>query len=95
MPIGALVCKAIEPAIEHAQLVRQPGTAGLREFVEAHVRDGRCRVVREEISVTVTDVDRRGFALVDYADYGPAWTDAENVWGYFEAPEKVKNWPKP
>ena len=52
-------------------------------------------MVREEVSVTVTDVDRRGFALVEYADYGPAWTDAENVWGYFEAPEKVKNWPKP
>jgi hypothetical protein len=95
MPLGALVCKNLEPTIEHARLVRQPTTAGLRQFVEAQVEKGSCRVVKEEVSVGVVDVDGRGFALVDFGDSGQWWTDAENVWGYFDAPAKVKSWKKP
>ncbi|MGE3144527.1 MAG: hypothetical protein AB7K35_02965 [Pseudorhodoplanes sp.] len=95
MPQGALVCRTIEPAIEHARIVRQPTTAGLRAFVEAQVASGACRVVRTEVAVVVVDVDRRGFALVDEGPNGRGWTDAENVWGYFDAPAKVKAWKKP
>ena len=95
MPLGALVCKAIESAIEHARLVRQPSTAGLRAFVEAQVQAGSCRVIKDEVSVTVVGVDKRGFAFVDQADHGRWWTDAENLWGYFDTPAKVKGWTKP
>lgn len=94
MPQGALICRAIEPAIEHARIVRQPTTAGLREFVEAQVASGACRVVRVEVTVVVVDVDRRGYALVEDGPNGRGWTDAENVWGYFNAPAKVKAWKK-
>ena len=41
----------------------------------------------------MVDVDQRGFALVE--DDGYWWTDAENLWGYFYAPAKVKAWKKP
>ncbi len=51
-------------------------------------------MVKGEISVTVIDVDKHGFALVDHADRR-AWTDAENLWGYFDTPAKVKAWTKP
>jgi hypothetical protein len=95
MPLGALVCKTIEPAIEHARLVRQPSTAGLRAFVEAQVQAGSCRVIKDEVLVTVVDLDQRGFALVDQAGHGQWWTDAENLWGYFDTPAKVKAWTKP
>ena len=93
MPLGALVCKTIEPTIEHARLVRQPSTDGLRAFVEAQVAKGDCRVIKAEVSVRVVDVDQRGFALVE--DNGQWWTDAENLWGYFDTPAKVKAWKKP
>jgi hypothetical protein len=93
MPLGALVCKTIEPTIEHARLVRQSGTDGLRAFVEAQVAKGDCRVIRAEVSVRVVDVDQRGFALVE--DNGHWWTDAENLWGYFDTPAKLKAWKKP
>ena len=48
MPLGALVCKALDPTIEHARLVRQPSTAGLRALVEAQVESGACRVIKSE-----------------------------------------------
>lgn len=95
MPLGALICKTIEPTIEHARIVRQPSSAGIRPFVEAQVASGACRVVRVEVTVEVVDVDRRGFALVADGPNGQGWTDAENVWGYFDAPAKVKAWKKP
>lgn len=96
MPLGAFECKTIEPVIEHAKIVRQPTTAGLREFVEAKVASGDCRVVKTEVKVTVADVDQRGYALVQQpGETSKWWTDAENVWGYFEAPKKVKEWKKP
>ena len=95
MPLGALVCKAIETTIEHARIVRQPTTAGLREFVEAQVASGACRMVKVETSVGVIDVDQRGYALIDDGRNGQGWTDAENLWGYFDTPNKVKTWKKP
>lgn len=95
MPLGALVCKAIEPAIEHARLVRQPTTAGLRDFVEGQVESGACRVIKSEVTVGVVNVDKRGFALVEEdGQNGQWWTDAENLWGYFDTPAKVKAWKK-
>lgn len=93
MPLGALLCKTIEPTIEHAKLVRQATTAGLRPFVEGAVARGQCRVMKTEASVEVLDVDKRGFALI--RDDGEWWTDAENLWGYFDTPAKVKAWTKP
>jgi hypothetical protein len=95
MPLGALVCKAIEATIEHARIVRQPTTAGLREFVEAQVASGACRVIKVEATVGVIDVDQRGYALIDDGQNGQGWTDAENLWGYFDTPNKVKTWKKP
>ena len=96
MPLGAFECKTIEPVVEHAKIVRQPTTAGLREFVEAKVASGECRVVKTEVTITVTSVDQRGFALVQETGQSDKWwTDAENVWGYFDAPKKVKEWKKP
>ncbi len=95
MPLGALLCKAIEPTIEHARIVRQPTTAGLREFVQAQTESGACRVVGAEATVGVVDVDQRGFALVEeQGRSGRWWTDAENLWGYFDTPAKVKAWRK-
>ncbi len=93
MPMGALLCKAIEPTIEHARIVRQPTSEGLRAFVEAQVASGACRMVKSEVAVTVVDVDQRGFALVK-DESGQWWTDAENIWGYFDTPAKVKAWKK-
>ena len=96
MPLGAFECKTIEPVVEHAKIVREPTTAGLRPFVEAKVASGECRVVASEVTITVADVDPRGFALVQRTGATDRWwTDAENVWGYFDAPEKVKGWKKP
>lgn len=95
MPLGAFECKTIEPVVEHAKIVRQPTTAGLREFVEAKVASGDCRVVKSEVTVSVVDVDQRGFALVQQTGQSDRWwTDAENVWGYFDAPAKLKAWKK-
>ena len=94
--LGAFECKTIDPVIEHAKIVRQPTTAGLREFVEAKVASGDCRVVKTEVTITVADVDQRGFALVQQTgESGKWWTDAENVWGYFDTPKKLKEWKKP
>jgi hypothetical protein len=96
MPLGAFECKTIEPVAEHAKIVRQPTTAGLREFVEAKVASGECRVVKTEVTITVADVDQRGFALVQETGRSDKWwTDAENVWGYFDTPKKLKEWKKP
>lgn len=96
MPLGAFECKTIEPVVEHAKIVRQPTTEGLRPFVETNVASGACRVVKSEVTVTVADVDPRGFALVQETGQSDRWwTDAENVWGYFDAPKKVKEWRKP
>ena len=47
-----------------------------------------------ETTVGVIDVDARGYALVEDGQNGQLWTDAENLWGYFDAPGKVKAWPK-
>ena len=96
MPLGAFECKTIDPVVEHAKIVRQPTTAGLREFVEAKVASGECRVVKSEVTIQVVDVDQRGFALVrQTGESDKWWTDAENVWGYFDAPKKLKEWKKP
>jgi len=96
MPLGAFECKTIEPVIEHAKIVRAPTTAGLREFVEGKVASGECRVVKTEVTVSVAGVDQRGYALVQQTgESSKWWTDAENVWGYFEAPKKVKEWKAP
>ena len=96
LPLGAFECKSIAPVIEHAKIVRQPTTDGLRELVEAKVASGECRVVKTEVTITVADVDQRGFALVRETGQSDTWwTDAENVWGYFDAPKKVKDWKKP
>jgi hypothetical protein len=96
MPLGAFACKTIDPVIEHAGIVRQPTSAGLREFVEGKVESGACRVFKAEETVQVIDVDPRGYALVEEKGKTEKWwTDAENVWGYFDAPAKVKAWKKP
>jgi hypothetical protein len=93
MPPGAFLCKSIAPVIEHAKLVRQPTTEGLRPFVESAVQRGECRVMGNETAVEVVDVDTRGFALVE--DGQRWWTDAENLWGYFDTPARIKAWTKP
>jgi hypothetical protein len=96
LPLGTFECKSIDPVVEHAKIVRQPTSAGLRPFVEAKVASGECRVVESEVTVTVADVDARGFALVQQTGATDRWwTDAENVWGYFDAPKKVQGWKKP
>ena len=96
MPQGAVLCKSIDPVIEHAKIVRAPSSAGLRDFVEGRVASGDCRVIKsEDVTVTVVDVDQRGYVLIEEpGQSGKWWTDAENVWGYFEAPAKVKAWKK-
>ena len=96
MPLGAFLCKSIDPVIEHAKIVRQPTSAGLREFVEGKVASGECRVIKtEDVTVKVVDVDQRGFAKIEQkGESGTWWIDAESVWGYFEAPNKVKAWKK-
>lgn len=95
MPLGAFLCKAIEPVIEHAKIVRAPTTAGLREFVESKVASGDCRVIKTEVTAKVVDVDQRGYAQVEEpGQSGKWWTDAENVWGYFDTPAKLKAWKK-
>lgn len=95
MPQGALLCKTIEPAIAHAKVVRQPTTEGLRAFVEDVVKREECRVVKNETTlVEVVDVDKRSFALIQDGN-SQWWTDAENLWGYFDTPAKVKAWAKP
>lgn len=96
MPLGAFECKSIDPVVEHARIVRAPTTDGLRAFVEAQTGSGACRVVKTEEKVAVVGVDPRGFAQVQTEGQTDAWwTDAENVWGYFDAPKKVKEWKKP
>lgn len=96
LPLGAFECKTIEPVLEHAKIVRQPTTAGLRELVEAKVASGECRVVETDVTITVADVDQRGAALVQATGQSDKWwTDAENVWGYFDTPKKLKEWKKP
>ncbi len=48
---------------------------------------------RRRLNVGIVDVDQRGFALVEEdGQSGQSWTDAENVWGYFDTPAKVKTW---
>jgi hypothetical protein len=95
MPQGALVCKAIEQAIEHARIVRQPTIAGLREYVEAQTGSGACRVIQAEVTAAIVDVDQRGFVLIEeVGQSGQWWTDAENLWGYYDTPAKVKAWKK-
>jgi hypothetical protein len=96
MPLGAFLCKSIEPVIEHAKVVREPTSAGLRELVEGKVASGECRVIKtEDVTVKVLDVDQRGFAKVEQkGESGAWWIDAESVWGYFETPKKVKDWKK-
>lgn len=96
MPLGAFLCKSIDPVIEHAKIVRAPSTAGLREFVEGKVASGECRMIKTEgVKATVVDVDQRGFVVVEESGHsGKWWTDAENAWGYFEAPKKLKEWKK-
>ncbi len=96
MPQGALLCKDIGTAVEHAKIVRQPSSSGIAPFVEAHTANGDCVVVKEaNTTATVVGVDQRGFARVDTGNGTPFWTDAENVWGYFDAPAKLKAWKKP
>ncbi len=97
MPLGAFLCKSIDPVIEHAKIVRQSSSEGLRDFVEGKVASGDCRMIKsEDVTITVVDVDQRGYALVEQpGQSGTWWTDAENVWGYFDAPKKVKAWKKP
>ncbi len=96
MPLGAFLCKSIDPVIEHAKIVRAPSSTGLREFVEGKVASGECRMIKTEgVKATVVDVDQRGFVLVEETGQsGKWWTDAENAWGYFEAPKKLKEWKK-
>ena len=96
MPAGAFLCKSIDPVSEHAKVVRQPTSAGLREFVEGKVASGACRVIKtEDVTVKVVAVDPRGFAQVEQqGESGAWWIDAESVWGYFDAPKKVKEWKK-
>ena len=94
MPVGALICQAIEPAVEHARLLRQPTTAGLR------LRSGsgwERELSHDPVEgrVGVIDVDQRGFALVENGANGQGWTDSENLWGYFDTREKVRAWRKP
>lgn len=89
MPLGALMCANVEDAVAHAAIVRAPSSDGIRPFVEAHTADGSCRVVNEPLTVSVIGVDKRGFARVD-TNGETWWTDAENIWGYFDAPNKVK-----
>ena len=95
MPAGAFVCKDITPTIEHAQLVRQASSAGIRPFVEAAVSRGACRVVTSDTNVDILDVDPRGYSLIAEGQTAQWWTDAETLWGYFDAPAKVKAWKKP
>lgn len=97
MPQGAFECRTVQPVIEHAKIVRAPTTAGLREFVEAKVASGECRVVQtDDVRITVVDVDRSCCALVQEKGKSDKWwTDAENVWGYFDTPKKLKEWKKP
>lgn len=96
MPLGALVCRGIETSVEHAKIVRQPSTAGLREFVQGQVESGACHIIKTEVSVEVIDVDQRGFALVQQeGQQSQGWTDAENLWGYFDTPGKLKAWKRP
>ena len=46
-------------------------------------------MVKTEVTITVADVDPAGFALVQQSGQSDKWrTDAENVWGYFDAPKK-------
>lgn len=89
MPLGALMCSNVEDVAEHAAIVRAPSSEGIRPFVEARTADGSCRVVAEALAVSVIGVDKRGFARVD-TNGEEWWTDAENIWGYFDAPNKVK-----
>jgi hypothetical protein len=97
MPLGAFLCKSIDPVIEHAKIVRAPSSTGLREFVEGKVASGECRMIKTEgVKATVVGVDQRGFVLVEeQGQSGKWWTDAENAWGYFEAPKKLKEWKQP
>lgn len=95
MPAGAFMCQSVEPVIEHSGIVASTEMAGLREFVEGNVNSGQCSVIQAEAPLTVVDVDQRGYALVEVSGYsGQWWTHAENVWGYFDTPAKVKAWKK-
>lgn len=99
LPPGALACKTVEHAAEHAQIVIKSPMAGLsdrlRGFVEPRVASGDCLQIAAETPASVTAVDQRdvGFVLVEISGQSGAWwTQAENVWGYFDAPKKLKSW---
>jgi hypothetical protein len=93
---GALVCGTVELAAEHARIVRLPSSDGIEPFVRTQVRAGTCRVIMTETPVTVLGVDPRaprGFARIAQPGQPEGWTDAESIWGYFDAAARVKAWP--
>lgn len=101
LPPGALACKTVEHAAEHAQIVAKSPMAGLsdrlRAFVEPRVASGDCLQIVADTPASVTAVDQRdsGFVLVEIkGKSGTWWTHAENAWDYFEAPKKLKAWQK-
>ncbi len=93
LPVGALTCTIIEPAIEHARLARMGASPRLDSFTQEQIESGTCRFIDRKAEVHVVDVDERGFALVEDSEF-QWWTAAENVWGPFGAAARLAEWKK-
>jgi SH3-like domain-containing protein len=96
LPIGAVVCRTVELAAEHTRIAGGPAHDAIDPFIEAQIRAGTCRVILAEVGVTVVAVDPRpprGFARVTQPGQPEGWIDSASIWGYFDAPARVKAWP--
>jgi hypothetical protein len=96
LPVGAVVCRTVELAAEHTRIAGGPAHDAIDPFIEAQVRAGTCRVILAEVTATVVGVDARpprGYARITQPGQPEGWIEAASIWGYFDAPARVKAWP--
>jgi hypothetical protein len=96
VPQHAPICKRVEPIIEWLRLITTTAGSEPGLYLKAQTEAGDCHVGTAATRVSVIDIDKRGFVLVEeQGQPGQWWMDARDVWGYFEAADRMKAWTKP
>ncbi len=96
VPEHAPICKSVDPIIEWLRLIKTTAGSEPGLYMRAQTEAGDCHVGTATTRVSVIDVDQRGFVLVEEEGQpGQWWMDARDVWGYFEAADRMKAWKKP
>jgi hypothetical protein len=96
VPQHAPICKSVEPIIEWLRLIKTTAGSEPGLYMKAQTEAGDCHVGTTATRVGVIDIDQRGFVLVvEEGQPGQWWMDARDVWGYFEAADRMKAWTKP